>query len=255
MPKMPGVPKMPTIAPQFNPNIEFEKAKQNIKAGAGQPAKVLSDAWVGARDNIAGMFSKKTKGEEEQEAARAAVAAKEVADQKLRDIPQMADFLSSGTLGDSGKFKASTISQSPWQAMAMKKQGVDQSMAGDALAKSSATQAAQGRALLSGRKGGGGVSESAGLAGVRDAAQGQQALASQGGAQRLDIAQQAAGKGLGTAQFNMGQTQQAAQANVAQGIKDLGQQNAYNRMKYGEQMKYKAGQETGAAMDKAGGKK
>lgn len=175
---------------------------------------------------------------------------------RLNAIPQLENRIGSETLGDSGQFKASTIAQSPWQDMAMQKQGVDLAFAGDALAKTSALQAAQNRIGTLGRKGGGGMAEGAGLANFQNMAQGRQGLASQGGDQRMAIAQQAGAKGLDTAQFNMGQVQQADKANIAQSIKNIDQQNAFNRLKYGEQMKYKAGQETGNAMENAkGGKK
>ena len=175
----------------------------------------------------------------------------------LANLPQLQDRQGLGTLGDAGQFKASTIAQSPWAALAQKQQGLSQGMAGDALARSNAVAAAQGRALGGMQRGNAAQGlESAGIANQGQIASSRLGLAAQGGQQRQQIAQQGAGRGLDVAQFNVGQQNQAAQANVGAQNQDINQQNAFNRLKFGEQMKFKSGQETGNALDKSkGGKK
>jgi hypothetical protein len=220
--------------------MEFAKSKNAMAPAPPQRVKPFGEtakAWANAAL-----------------APERAAAAKQANIDKMNALPQLENRLGSASLGELGQFKASTIAQSPWASMAMQKQGIDQSMAGDALAKTNAMQAAQGRAAL-GRIGGGGA-ERAGLSSMLSSAQGRETLAAQGGQQRQAIAQQGAERGLDISQFNAAQQQQANKANVGQSIRDLGQQNAFNQLKFGEQMKYKAGQETGAAMDRAnGGKK
>ena len=177
----------------------------------------------------------------------------------LASLPQLQDRQGLGTLGDAGKFQASTVENpgnSPWQQMAMKQQGLQQGMAGDALAKNNAIAAAQGRVGAAGGRGAaGGGMERAGMANMQSLASGRQGLEATGGQQRQAIAQQAGAKGLATAQFNTGQTNQAEQANVGAQRADTQQQNAFNHLKYGEQMKYKGGQLSGDALSKSGGKK
>lgn len=171
----------------------------------------------------------------------------------LAALPQLQDRQGLGTLGAAGQFQATKVAQSPWEAMAQRKQGLDQSRAGDAMATSMGAAAAQTRGAA-----GPGManSERAGLGSMQLGAQNKLGLMTQGGQQRQAIAQQGAAKGLDIEQFNASQTNQAGKANVGAIIQDVNQQNAFNRLKFGEQMKFKAGQETGAAMDKAsGGKK
>ena len=191
-----------------------------------------------------------------RDAARDAAALKQ---QQLKEMPQLEDRGNLASLGDAGKFQASTVANpenSPWQQMAMKQQGLQQGMAGDALAKNNAIAAAQGRAGAAGGMGAaGGGMERAGMANMQSLASGRQGLEATGGQQRQAIAQQAGAKGLATAQFNTGQMNQAEQANVGAQRAEAQQQNAFNQLKYGEQMKYKGGQLSGDALSKSGGKK
>lgn len=177
----------------------------------------------------------------------------------LAALPQLQDRQNLDSLGAAGQFKASTVANpenSPWQQMAMKQQGINQGMAGDALAKNNAIAAAQGRATVAGGRGpSSGGMERAGQANMQSLAAGRQGLNATGGQQRQAIAQQAGAKGLATAQFNTGQMNQAEQANIGAQRADNQQQNAFNQLKYGEQMKYKSGQLSGDAISKSGGKK
>ena len=178
---------------------------------------------------------------------------------KLNDMPQLQDRGTLKELGAAGQFQASTVANpenSPWQQMAMKQQGINQGMAGDALAKNNAIAAAQGRATVAGGRGpSSGGMERAGQANMQSLAAGREGLNATGGQQRQAIAQQAGAKGLATAQFNTGQMNQAEQANIGAQRADTQQQNAFNQLKYGEQMKYKSGQLSGDAISKSGGKK
>lgn len=228
-----------------------------IGGALGQAGEAVSDVYSGAFRGKGGLFENRenAKGGSITDAAAAAAAA--ARQQMLKDMPQLGERVGSASLGESGRFKASTIAQSPWEALAQRKQGLDQSMAGDALARSNAMQAAQGRGAAMMAPGAStAAGERAGLAGMQGTAQKRLALMAQGGQQRQAIAQQGGAKGLDIAQFNASQNQQANQANVGQSIKDLGQQNAFNQLKYGEQMRFVGGQNTGTALDKAnGGKK
>lgn len=254
--KMPKF-KAPTIAPQFNPTVEFDKAKQKVVSGLGSPAKTLSEGYVGLRDQLSGKHKRDI--DKSQKEARAAIEAQRAHAQMLRDLPQLQDRQGLASIGEAGQFKATTLDNpdvSPWQQMAMQQQGVKQGIAGDEFARSNAIAAAQGRASLAGGRGAANSGlERFGQNNMLSLAAGKQDLATIGGQQRQAIAQQAAGKGLGIAQFNAGQLNQADQANVSAQRADAAQQNAFNQVKYGEQMKFKSGQQTGNATAKSGGKK
>ena len=234
---------------------------QKLAPMAGGVADKLlgkGNAVTGALDTSSGYVDKLTGQKSKEDTARDAAQAAAVAKEEMyKNLPQLQDRQGLGTLGDAGQFKSSTIAQSPWAALAQKQQGLSQGMAGDALARSNAVAAAQGRALGGMQRGNAAQGlESAGLANQGQIASSRLGLAAQGGQQRQHIAQQGAGRGLDVAQFNVGQQNQAAQANVGAQNQDINQQNAFNRIKFGEQMKFKGGQESGNALDKSkGGKK
>jgi hypothetical protein len=221
--------------------------------GKGNVVTRALDTSSGYIDKLTGQ---KSKEDIARDAARDAAALKQ---QQLKEMPQLQNRENLDSLGAAGQFQASTVANpenSPWKQMAMKQQGLQQGMAGDALAKNNAIAAAQGRAGVAGGMGAaGGGMERAGMANMQSLAAGRQGLDATGGQQRQAIAQQAGAKGLATAQFNTGQTNQAAQANTSAQRAEANQQNAFNQLKYGEQMKFKAGQLSGDALANKGGKK
>ena len=277
MPRMPKfeapkieVPKAPVpLAPKAAVAYSGQMAARALEGGAAKKTNAMA---AGALDTVFGkgntgsQFLNKTQAindrwrgvttdeETAKNAARDAAAAKQ---QQLKDMPQLQDRQNLDSLGAAGKFQASTVNpNSPWQSMAMKQQGINQGMAGDALAKNNAIAAAQGRATVAGGRGpSSGGMERAGQANMQSLAAGREGLNATGGQQRQAIAQQAGAKGLATAQFNTGQMNQAEQANIGAQRADTQQQNAFNQLKYGEQMKYKSGQLSGDAISKSGGKK
>ena len=216
-----------------NADKRFVKAKGDVGAGWESIRHGLPVGTSPQEADRMNRASEETKGIKAANAHTAMLAA----------LPQLQDRQGLGTLGAAGQFQATQVAQSPWEAMAQRKQGLDQSRAGDAMATSMGAAAAQARGAA-----GPGManSERAGLGSMQLGAQNKLGL----------MAQQGAAKGLDIEQFNASQTNQAGKANVGARIQDVNQQNAFNRLKFGEQMKFKAGQETGAAMDKAsGGKK
>lgn len=255
MPRMPSFKAPPAVAQAAKLSTMPYTAQSELlgRTVGNNPVTSAVSAGQAALDRAMGVKSKEDTARDEAAAAQAA-AAQAAHNQMLRDLPQLQDRVGSQTLGAAGQFSASTIGQSPWHSLAQAQQGVQQQRAGDTLARQNAMLAAQARGPGMGASSG--ISEQAGLANMRNQALTRQNLVTQGGTQRQAIAQQGAGRGLDISQFNAGQSQQANQANVGQSIKDLSQENAFNRLKYGEQMKFKAGQESGGALDRAsGGKK
>lgn len=235
---------------------------QIIRGAAGGADKVfgkgntLSQGLNKYQDTQQKWRGEKSDADTARDAARDAAALKQ---QQLKDMPQLEDRGTLAGLGGAGKFQASTVAnpeKSPWQSMAMQQQGINQGMAGDALAKNNAIAAAQGRATAAGGRGpSSGGMERAGQANMQSLAAGREGLNATGGQQRQAIAQQAGAKGLATAQFNTGQTNQANMANVGAQRTDAMQQTAQDQLKYGEQMKFKGGSLSGDAISKSGGKK
>lgn len=240
------------------------KLVKTVTRDIGSPAKKATEAWGEARQGLThtgmSLVDKQERDDKKAKKARQAeIAAAHAKAQMLRSLPQLEDRKGLADLGAAGQFQATTVANaedSPWKKLALQQQGVNQGIAGDELARNNAVAAAQGRAAAAGGIGAANSNmERAGQANMQSLAMGRQGLDATGGQQRQAIAQQAGAKGLATAQFNTGQLNQANQANISSQRTDATQQNAFNQLKYGEQMKFKSGQLTGDAMAKSGGKK
>lgn len=149
----------------------------------------------------------------------------------------------------------SMIQQSPWQSMALAKQGAEQNQLMDAATANAASANAQAQNALA-MKGGlrSGAAERLARGGANDMALAKQNILGQGVIARNDIGMNAANMNTDINKFNAGQNQASDVFNAQNRIADTSGQNAYNQFQYGEGMKLKGANATANAIQGAGKK-